>query len=234
MTGSPRTAARARGGRALARAGVPRRPARSASSTVPCSRTPARTALSTYSRLRASRHDGVDPLRWRSCASTRPAGPAPTIADLRAGPSSSRSRSKRAAWPWPTPTHIVASAVAAAAAAELVEQRDDEPGAAHPERVADRDRAAVDVHPLRRRGRARGRRRGSGTRTPRSARPGRASPTSTPARPSSFRTAGTGPIPITRGSTPATRARDEAAERLDRRARGPSPRRRSRAPRRRR
>ena len=41
-------------------------------------------------------------------------------------------------------------------------------------------------------------------RTPRSARRGRASPTAIPARSSSLRTAGTGPIPITRGSTPAT------------------------------
>ena len=39
-------------------------------------------------------------------------------------------------------------AVAAAAAAQLVQQRDDEPRAAHPERMAERDRAAVHVHLL--------------------------------------------------------------------------------------
>src|SRR6266545_2724136 len=38
--------------------------------------------------------------------------------------------------------------IAAAAAAQLVQQRDDEAGAAHPERMADRDRAAVHVHLL--------------------------------------------------------------------------------------
>ena len=57
-------------------------------------------------------------------------------------------RSNRAAWPWPTPTHIVAIPYRPAAATELVEQRHDEPRTAHPERVADRDRAAVDVHAL--------------------------------------------------------------------------------------
>src|SRR3954447_14435408 len=36
--------------------------------------------------------------------------------------------------------------VAAAAPAQLVEQRDDEARAAHPERVADGDRTAVHVH----------------------------------------------------------------------------------------
>ena len=40
-------------------------------------------------------------------------------------------------------------AVTAAAAAELVQERHDEPRAAHPERVAERDRAAVHVHALR-------------------------------------------------------------------------------------
>src|SRR5438477_487498 len=40
-------------------------------------------------------------------------------------------------------------AVAAAAAAELVEEAHDEPRAAHPEGVAERDRAAVHVHLLR-------------------------------------------------------------------------------------
>src|SRR4029079_11496991 len=36
-------------------------------------------------------------------------------------------------------------AVATAAAAQLVEEGDDQPGAAHPQRMAERDRAAVDV-----------------------------------------------------------------------------------------
>src|SRR4029077_16523530 len=39
-------------------------------------------------------------------------------------------------------------AVAAAAAAQLVEQRDDQSPAPHPERVPDRDRPAVHVHLL--------------------------------------------------------------------------------------
>src|SRR6185295_18342913 len=39
-------------------------------------------------------------------------------------------------------------AVAPLPAAKLVEQRDDEPGATHPERVADCDRAAVHGHLL--------------------------------------------------------------------------------------
>src|SRR5205085_2500991 len=38
--------------------------------------------------------------------------------------------------------------VVPAAAAQLVQERDDEPRAAHPERMAERDRAAVHVHLL--------------------------------------------------------------------------------------
>src|SRR5215831_16508326 len=38
--------------------------------------------------------------------------------------------------------------IAAAAPAELVQERDDEAGAAHPEGVAERDRAPVHVHAL--------------------------------------------------------------------------------------
>src|SRR5205085_5716619 len=40
-------------------------------------------------------------------------------------------------------------AVAPTATAELVQQSDDEPRAAHAERMPDRDRAAVDVHTVR-------------------------------------------------------------------------------------
>src|SRR4029079_15203725 len=40
-------------------------------------------------------------------------------------------------------------AVAAVAAAELVQERHDEARAAHSERMAERDRAAVDIDPLR-------------------------------------------------------------------------------------
>ena len=47
------------------------------------------------------------------------------------------------------------------------------------------------------------------------------SPASTPARASTLRTAGTGPMPMTRGSTPATAPGDEAAERLDAELGGP-------------
>src|SRR6185312_9749576 len=48
-------------------------------STVPCSRTPARTRCSTYSRLRVSSTTESIPSRWRRCESSSPAGPAPTI-----------------------------------------------------------------------------------------------------------------------------------------------------------
>jgi hypothetical protein len=54
-------------------------PARSSSSTVPCSRTPARTRCSTYSRLRSSSTTDSIPSRWSRCDSSSPAGPAPTI-----------------------------------------------------------------------------------------------------------------------------------------------------------
>jgi hypothetical protein len=49
------------------------------------------------------------------------------------------------AMPWPPPMHIVMSAVACAAALELVERGADEHRARRAERVAERDRAAVDV-----------------------------------------------------------------------------------------
>ena len=85
-----------------------------------------------------------------------------------------------------------------------MQQRDDEARAAHPERVAERDRAAVHVHALGVEAELADRRRGSARRTPRSARRGRSRRRRCPARASSFRTAGIGPMPITRGSTPAT------------------------------
>ena len=54
-------------------------------------------------------HDRLDALRAAGgCASMRPAGPAPTIADLRAHQRPA-VRSNSAAWPWPTPTQSVAS-----------------------------------------------------------------------------------------------------------------------------
>ena len=101
--------------------------------------------------------------------------------------------------------------VAAAAASKFVKERDDEPGAAHAERMTDRDRAAVHVHSL-------------------CIEPELADTTrlrgeglvqldqvdladATPARSSSLRTAGTGPIPITRGR-PRRRRGDERPERL--------------------
>src|SRR3984957_7588886 len=48
-------------------------------STVPCSRTPARTRSSQYCRLRVSSTTDSMPCRCNKCDSTRPAGPAPTI-----------------------------------------------------------------------------------------------------------------------------------------------------------
>ena len=60
------------------------------------------------SRLRFSRTTESIPATWSSCASVRPAGPAPTIADLRPGHGVPAPRSNSAAWPCPTPTHMVA------------------------------------------------------------------------------------------------------------------------------
>src|SRR5512139_2105395 len=55
-------------------------PASVSRSTEPCSRTPARTRRSTYSRLFASMTTDSIPRRCSRCDSINPAGPAPTIA----------------------------------------------------------------------------------------------------------------------------------------------------------
>jgi hypothetical protein len=47
--------------------------------------------------------------------------------------------------PWPTPIHR-AEGISTAGAAELVDEHRDQPGAAHAQRVAERDGTAVDVH----------------------------------------------------------------------------------------
>ena len=85
-----------------------------------------------------------------------------------------------------------------------MQQRDDEAGAAHAERMAERDRAAVDVHALLVEAElAHDREALRGERLVQLDQVEVARP-STPVRASSLRTAGIGPMPITRGSTPAT------------------------------
>ena len=123
-------------------------PAASSRSTVPCSSTPARIALLDVLAAARLEHDRLDALRAAAGApASGPAGPAPTM------PTCVRISPR----PCPLEQRGLALAdadaqrrepVAAAAAAQLVRERDDEPGAAHAERVAERDRAAVDVHAL--------------------------------------------------------------------------------------
>ena len=112
-------------------------------------------------------------------------------------------RANSAAWPWPTPTQSVARPRRASRRRSSCSEADDQPRAAHPERVPDCDRAAVDVDPLRVEAELADHRealRGEGlveldqVDAPRPP---------TPVRASSLRTAGIGPTPITRGSTPA-------------------------------
>ena len=47
--------------------------------------------------------------------------------------------------PWPPPTHMVSRPMVLSCALQAVEQRAGDAGAGHAERVADGDRAAVDV-----------------------------------------------------------------------------------------
>ena len=61
---------------------------------------------------------------------------------------SSQIRSRISAMPWPPPTHMVIRPVDLSCQSRRVEHRVLEPGAGHAERVADRDRAAVDVEPV--------------------------------------------------------------------------------------
>jgi hypothetical protein len=127
-------------------------------------------------------------------------------------PSARRRRSNSAACPWPTPTQSVASPYALRGG-ELVQERDDEARAAHSERMAERDRAAVDVHLL---GVEPSSRITAGSATRSLVQLDEVDLSSeTPLRSSSLRTAGIGPMPITRGSTPATALPTNAPERLD-------------------
>ena len=107
--------------------------------------------------------------------------------------------------------------VAAAAAAQLVGERAEQPGARAAERVAERDRAAVDVQLVVVEARARASRRAPATRTPRSARPGRCPSTrGRRARaPCAWRARGRSPCSA--GSTPA-----DALPRSAPAARGPA------------
>ena len=89
------------------------------------------------------------------------------------------------------------------AAAHLVEQRDDDPRPCRADGMAERDRAAVHVEPrsVEAQGPIAGEDLG-GERASFSSRRDRSRRAGFP-RSSSFRTAGTGPIPMIAGSTPA-------------------------------
>ena len=109
-------------------------------------------------------------------------------------------------------------AVAAAGPlAEPVGELRDQPHAGRGERMAARDRAAVRVEPRRPRDRRRARRTRSAParRTARSARRGRSSSSVRPACSSACCVAGTGPRPISSGSTPAYAYDDEPHPRLE-------------------
>ena len=54
------------------------------------------------------------------------------------------------AMPWPPPTHMVSRPIVLSCQLQRVDQGAGDPGAGHAERVADRDRAAVDVQLLQR------------------------------------------------------------------------------------
>ena len=56
------------------------------------------------------------------------------------------TRSSASAIPWPTPMHMVARRELAAVALKLLGRGQREARARHPERMAERDRAAVGVH----------------------------------------------------------------------------------------
>ena len=110
---------------------------------MPCSSTPARIRCSTYSRLRFSSTTASMPARSSSRPSVEPGRAGaddPDLVRISARPLEQRRLAL------PDADAERREPVAAAAAAKLVEQRDDEPRAAHPERMADRDRAAVHVH----------------------------------------------------------------------------------------
>ena len=103
--------------------------------------------------------------------------------------------------PCPTPMHMVASGAPGAAVAQLQRGGQRQPGAARAQRVAQRDRAAVRVDVLGVVGQAQRPGDGQGLRGERlvqldDVQVGDASP----ARASSFRVAGTGPMPITSGA----------------------------------
>ena len=116
----------------------------------------------------------------------------------------SQAASSRTAMPWPTPMHMVARARRAPRSCSSMRGGQGEPGAAGAQRVAQRDRAAVRVDVLGVVGQAQltAAPPGPARRTPRSARPRRGRRRSSPARASSFRVAGTGPMPITSGAAP--------------------------------
>ena len=94
-------------------------------------------------------------------------------------------------------------AVAGLAPLHLVEQRRRQLGAGAAERMAERDRAAVDVQPRRDRSAAPAGTRAPARRTPRSARRDRSGRASARRASATFRIAGTGPMPKRSGSTPA-------------------------------
>ena len=98
----------------------------------------------------ADRGDGRPLLRSLTTTSEEVSAPAATSSDV-AGPcrwSVYETRSTTIAMPWPPPTHMVSRPNVASRVREAVQEGRGQAGAGAPERVADRDRAAVDVEPL--------------------------------------------------------------------------------------
>ena len=208
-----RTAARCRGGRCPRGASARRRPPRRAGRRCPA---PARRHGCAARRTPGCglEHHRLDPgqvqqLRERSS----PAGPAPTIATCVRGTTAlSTLEQRRLALP--DADAQGREAVATAAAAQLVQQRDHEPRAAHPERVPERDRAAVDVDALGVDAELADDGDASATRRPRSARPGRSRRSRRRCARAAAAPPAPGRCPSPRGSTPAAARADERPERL--------------------
>ena len=92
-------------------------------------------------RPRSCRGPVVQPIRRRRSLRLCLPGSAPTDA-------AQPIRSRISAMPWPPPTHIVIRPVVLSCQSKELSMRVLQAGAGHAERVADGDRAAVDVEPV--------------------------------------------------------------------------------------
>ena len=106
-------------------------------------------------RARRARSSGSRSTVWsrrraagRVDGASRTPGRLPRPGVRRVRRSGAQSRSRISAMPWPPPTHMVIRPVVLSCQSRRVEHRVLQPGAGHAERVADRDRAAVDVEPV--------------------------------------------------------------------------------------